>query len=92
MSEFDLQPLIVLHVPQGHETDPQALDAFREYANRQYGASVLVNPRLNADPTPAPILLGHWGTHLPGQVSADLQRHVERIFFNLDWLNLEGAR
>lgn len=86
MSETPLAPLVLLHVPAGHEIDPQALDSLKTYAGARYGASVLVNPRLQPKSDHRPLLLGHWGSSLPGTVLADLEPLIGRVFFNLDWL------
>ncbi|WP_412028751.1 hypothetical protein [Deinococcus yunweiensis] len=86
MSETPLAPLVLLHVPAGHEVDPQALDDLKAHAAARYGASVLVNPRLQPRSDHRPLLLGHWGRTLPGQVLADLEPLIARVFFNLDWL------
>jgi hypothetical protein len=86
MSETPLSPLLLLHVPAGHEVDPQALDALKAHASARYGASVLINPRLEPARDHHPVLLGHWGATLPGGVLADLQPLIARVFFNLDWL------
>ncbi|WP_309571106.1 hypothetical protein [Deinococcus sp.] len=86
MSETPLAPLVLLHIPAGHEIDPQALDALKAHAGEQYGASVLVNPRLLPKTDHRPLLLGHWGRALPGQVLAELEPLIARVFFNLDWL------
>ncbi|GHF33850.1 hypothetical protein HNQ07_000213 [Deinococcus metalli] len=86
MSETPLSPLLVLHAPPGHDVDPQALDALKAYAGARYGASVLVNPRLEPARAHQPLLLGDWGAMRPGRVLADLQPLIARVFFNLDWL------
>lgn len=86
MSEPTLHPLVLLHVPAGHEVDPQALDELTRYAGAAYGASVLVNTRALPGAYMPPRLLGHWGPNLPGVVMDDLQPHIARVFFTLDWL------
>lgn len=86
MSEIHLAPLLLIHVPAGHEIDPQALDDLKAYAGEHYGASVLINPRQTPLSSSQPVILGHWGRTLPAQVMADLEPRIERVFFNLDWL------
>lgn len=86
MSESDLRPLLVLHIPDGHEVDPQALGELTEYVGATYGAAVLLNKRtLPAGPT-APVLLGRWSPAGFTEALLDLTPRVERVFFNLDWL------
>ncbi|RJF68888.1 hypothetical protein D3875_21265 [Deinococcus cavernae] len=86
MSEADLQPLLVLHVPAGHEIDPQALGELTGYVGERYGAAILINKRtLPGGPT-SPVLLGRWPPANPTDVLIDLAPRVGRVFFNLDWL------
>lgn len=86
MSESDLRPLLVLHVPDGHDIDPQALGELTEYVGRQYGAAVLINKRnLTVGPR-SPVLLGRWHPSNPTDVLVDLAPLVQRVFFNLDWM------
>ena len=86
MSETDLQPLLVLHTPAGHEIDPQALGELTEYLGQQYGAALLINKRTVPGGPASPVLLGRWHPANPTDVLIDLTPRVARVFFNLDWL------
>lgn len=86
MSELSLQPLLLLHVPPGHEVDPQALADLLEVVSEEFGASVLVNPRTGTEVAPPPLLLGRWGDRDPGDILIELRPIIDKVFFNLDWL------
>lgn len=86
MNESDLQPLLVLHTPAGHEIDPQALGELTDYLGQQYGAALLVNRRTLPGGPSSPVLLGSWFPANLTDVLVDLTPRVNRVFFNLDWL------
>lgn len=86
MGEPDLQPLLVLHTPAGHEIDPQALGELTKYIGQQYGAALLINKRTLPGGPASPVLLGHWHPNTPSDALTDLTPRINRVFFNLDWL------
>lgn len=88
MGEINLHPLLVLHLPEGHDLDPQALAELRQYMQETYDAAVLLNRRTLPGAPQHPRLLGHWDPHDLQTVLQDVSPRLSRVFFNLDWLGL----
>lgn len=84
MDRTNLQPLLVLHCPPGHEVDPNALQALKQFVGDEFGAGVLLNPFMGYD-CPPPLLLGQWPL-APEFVLIELQPFLDQAFFTLDWL------
>lgn len=78
--------MLLLHVPAGHDVDPQALGPLQVRLAREYGAALQLVTRSTSPRDLPPMLLGRW-PRPPGEIVRDLTPQIERVFFTLDWLD-----
>ena len=81
--------VILLYPPPGHEVDPQALHDLETHAAETYDAGVILSPGQMLSGGGATLLIGQWFPYHPDEVMEDLARWIDRVFFNLDWLQLD---
>lgn len=82
-------PELILLVPEGHSTVPEAFEELQLHVDGWYGATVQLIPSPSDFPCVMPLYAGPWAWH--DRMHDDLWPRIRRAFYTLDWMDGVGA-